>query len=84
MLKRYLRAIRRAPLHVKLLTVLGLLYLASPIDLIPDFIPVLGQLDDILIAAALIKLLTKYSDGEDLQLPGKLRMKTDKKFEPVD
>ena len=31
---------------------LGLLlaYLASPIDLIPDFLPVIGQLDDVLIA----------------------------------
>lgn len=29
-----------------------LLYLASPIDLIPDFIPVLGQLDDLLVLAA--------------------------------
>ena len=29
-----------------------LVYLASPIDVIPDFIPLLGQLDDLLVLAA--------------------------------
>ena len=35
---------------------LGLAYLASPIDLIPDFIPVLGHFDDLLIVGGLLAL----------------------------
>ena len=39
----------KTPWYVKLLLVLLFLYAASPIDLIPDFIPVLGMIDDIAI-----------------------------------
>jgi uncharacterized membrane protein YkvA (DUF1232 family) len=34
----------------------AILYFVSPIDLIPDAIPVLGQLDDLLIVPGLIYL----------------------------
>ncbi len=40
----------RLPLRVRLLPLLVVAYLASPIDLVPDFVPVLGQLDDIAFA----------------------------------
>lgn len=40
----------------------GLLYLVSPIDGIPDFIPVLGQLDDILTAVLLIDGMVNHVD----------------------
>ena len=38
-----------APLPVRVLAVAVAAYALSPIDLIPDFIPVLGYLDDLLI-----------------------------------
>jgi uncharacterized membrane protein YkvA (DUF1232 family) len=39
----------RVPLAAKLLIALVVAYALSPIDLIPDFIPVLGYLDDLLL-----------------------------------
>jgi uncharacterized membrane protein YkvA (DUF1232 family) len=35
-------------------------YLISPIDIIPDFIPVLGQLDDLLIVPGIIYLAVAF------------------------
>ena len=39
----------RAPFFARLLAMLVAAYALSPIDLIPDFVPVLGYLDDLLI-----------------------------------
>ena len=39
----------RTPWPVRLLAMVVAAYALSPIDLIPDFIPVLGYLDDLLI-----------------------------------
>lgn len=46
----------RTPLVPKLLAGLVVAYALSPIDLIPDFIPVLGYLDDVLLLPALMWL----------------------------
>jgi uncharacterized membrane protein YkvA (DUF1232 family) len=42
----------RIPWYVKAVIVLTVAYAVSPIDLIPDFIPVLGYLDDLIIVPA--------------------------------
>ncbi len=42
------------PLHLKALMLLVPLYLLSPIDLIPDVVPVLGWIDDALIIPLLV------------------------------
>lgn len=51
------------PWYAKVLAVLTIGYALSPIDLIPDFIPVLGYLDDVIIlplmTAATIRLIPK-------------------------
>jgi len=47
------------PLLAKILCVVAVLYALSPIDLVPDFIPVLGYLDDVLLLPALIWLVVR-------------------------
>ena len=49
----------RTPLSAKILIGITMGYLLSPIDLIPDFIPVLGLLDDLIIVPLLITLSIK-------------------------
>ncbi len=49
----------RTPLFAKLLALTIVAYALSPIDLIPDFIPVLGVLDDLLIVPLGIMLVLK-------------------------
>ena len=46
----------RAPAYAKALVFITLAYALSPVDLIPDFIPLLGYLDDLILLPALIAL----------------------------
>jgi len=50
---------KETPLLAKILAVVIVVYALSPIDLIPDFISVLGLLDDIILLPALIMLMIK-------------------------
>ena len=45
----YLVRDRDVPLYLKALPFLGLLYVLFPIDFITDFVPVLGQIDDLMV-----------------------------------
>lgn len=54
----------RSPKMAKLATVLAALYVISPIDFVPDAIPVLGWLDDGLIGYLLLQLAFKLLPGE--------------------
>ena len=47
------------PLLAKIIAAVAVIYALSPIDLIPDFIPVLGLLDDVLLLPGLIALVVK-------------------------
>jgi uncharacterized membrane protein YkvA (DUF1232 family) len=55
----------RVPRSRKLLIVGLIAYLATPIDLVPDFIPVAGQLDDVIIAAFVLRMIVR-SGGPEL------------------
>jgi uncharacterized membrane protein YkvA (DUF1232 family) len=50
---------RRVPWHVKLAATAIAAYALSPIDLIPDFIPVLGYLDEVILLPVAIALVIR-------------------------
>jgi uncharacterized membrane protein YkvA (DUF1232 family) len=56
----------RTPWYVKLLAGGVVAYALSPIDLIPDFIPVLGYLDDLILVPLGIALAVRMIPGDVL------------------
>ena len=50
---------KQTPWYAKIIAVFVVVYALSPIDLVPDFIPVLGYLDDVIILPALIAVCIK-------------------------
>ena len=48
---RRLRRDPRVPRRAKVAVVVALLWVISPIDLIPEFLPIIGPLDDVIVVA---------------------------------
>lgn len=70
------RIVRRAlvhpqvPWHVKAIATCAVLYIVSPIQLIPNFIPVIGQIDDVVAIIAAVKYLHPNSGFCFLRVQG--------------
>jgi uncharacterized membrane protein YkvA (DUF1232 family) len=54
----------RTTVMAKLPAILSIIYLLSPIDLIPDFIPFFGYIDDIVVVPLLLNLAIKFLPAE--------------------
>ena len=54
----------RVPILPKALLVLALVYVVSPLDVIPDFIPVIGEMDDIVVVLSGLWLFIRLCPPE--------------------
>jgi uncharacterized membrane protein YkvA (DUF1232 family) len=64
---RGLLADERVPRSSKVLLLLGAFWLASPIDLIPEFLPGVGALDDAIVAGLVLRHVAKRAGPEVVQ-----------------
>ena len=55
---------KKTPVMAKIFAMITISYALSPIDLIPDFVPLLGYLDDVILLPALIALTIKLIPKE--------------------
>lgn len=63
---------KETPVIAKIFATITVVYALSPIDLVPDFIPVLGYLDDVILLPALVALTIKFIPKEVLEKNRKL------------
>jgi len=63
---RRLAADKTVPTGVRVRLVLLLVYLVSPIDLVPDFIPVIGYADDAVVVALVLRSVTRRAGPDAL------------------
>jgi uncharacterized membrane protein YkvA (DUF1232 family) len=52
----------RVPRGSKIWVLVAVIWIASPIDLVPEFIPVLGPADDLIVAALVLRHVLKRTD----------------------
>jgi uncharacterized membrane protein YkvA (DUF1232 family) len=72
----------RTPWYARVVAGLVVAYLFSPIDLIPDFIPVLGYLDDLLLVPLGISLAVRLIPAE-VMVDARVRAETLGKSSPA-
>lgn len=72
---RELASYEHAPFSAKVLMFAAVCYLISPIDLIPDFIPIIGFLDDLIIVPLLLNMAFKQIEAEKMKRIGMEREK---------
>jgi uncharacterized membrane protein YkvA (DUF1232 family) len=58
---------RRVPGGSKVLLAIAIAWIASPIDLIPEFIPIAGPLDDAIVAALVLRRVLRRTDQTVLE-----------------
>jgi uncharacterized membrane protein YkvA (DUF1232 family) len=66
-LVRRLAADRSIPLRTRVSVWFLLVYLASPIDLIPDFVPVIGYADDAILVSFVLRRLIRRAGSEKVR-----------------
>jgi uncharacterized membrane protein YkvA (DUF1232 family) len=57
----------RVPIYIKAIPLLPIIYLLSPLDFIPDVIPVIGQLDDITLLVLGMRFMESVAPQELVQ-----------------
>ena len=63
---RRLRKDARVPLRAKVVVAFAALWVLSPIDLIPEFLPVIGPLDDVVVVALALRYAARQVPREVL------------------
>ena len=52
---------RRVPWYAKIIPALAIAYMISPIDLIPEWLPIVGQMDDLAVIMLALRLFTRLA-----------------------
>ncbi|SDT06506.1 YkvA family protein [Jiangella sp. DSM 45060] len=63
---RRLRRDPRVPRRARVAVLVAMLWVLSPIDLIPEFLPVIGPLDDVVVVALVLRYAARTVPGEAL------------------